>query len=249
MTRGQLPVRAGVVLALTLMLAACGPASHRPTSAGAQPQAKPAPASEAADKTGQAVAALWRGDTKKAEKLLRRVLKKTPDDPKARKLMQQINEDPRKLLGGDSYAYRVKLGETLWGLSQRMLDDPLLFYALARYNDIAVPQALAAGRLIQIPGTVHVEAPAPKPVEKPAPQPVAAPPPPPPPPPPAPPPPPPDPVRANKLRTAGLAAMSKGAIDHAVVLLQQAQQADPASALVARDLGRARKIQAAVHRR
>jgi hypothetical protein len=58
-----------------------------------------------------------------------------------------------------------------------------------------------------------------------------------------------NPARAAKLRAAGLAAMNKGAIDRAVLLLRQALWADPGNALVTRDLDRARKIQATVHRR
>ena len=177
--------------------------------------------------------------------MLRKILKNTPNDPLARKLLRQITDDPHKLLGNENYPYRVKPGETLWGLAQRVLGDPMMFYALARYNDIAVPRALAAGATIRIPGKLRVETPPspPKPVEKPAEKPaekpVAA---------PTPAPsaaaPAHNPARATKLRAAGLAAMNKGAIDRAVLLLRQAQQADPANPLIARDLDRARKIQA-----
>jgi hypothetical protein len=241
-----------VVLALTLALAACGPSSpttNRPATAGEKPvqSKKLSPTAEGA--TAPAVEALWRGDPAKAEKILRKILKKTPNDARARNLLTQITEDPHQLLGNESYPYKVKPGETLWGLAQRVLGDPMRFYALARYNDIAVPQSLAAGSTIRIPGKLRVETPPPppkpieKPAEKPAEKPVAE-------RPPAPPPAPArDPARAARLRAAGLAAMNKGAIDRAVWTLKTAQQADPANPLIARDLDRARKIQATVRKR
>src|SRR5882724_910608 len=154
-------------IALALALAACGPiGGDHPASPGAKPaQARPTAAPRPKGKTGKAVVALWQGDSAKADKLLRKILKKTPNDPLARNLSRQISEDPHKLLGADNYPYRVKPGETLWGLSQRVLGDPMMFYALARYNDIAVPQTLIAGRMIHIPGKLRVEAPPPpKPV-------------------------------------------------------------------------------------
>jgi hypothetical protein len=245
--------RGSIALVLSLALAACGPTGGgHPASPGGKPaQGKPRAAPKAEGSTGPAVEALWQGNPAKANKMLRKILAKTPGDALARKLLRQISEDPRKLLGSDNYPYRVKAGETLWGLSQRVLGDPMMFYALARYNDIAVPQSLAAGSTIRIPGKLRVEAPPPppKPVEKPAPAPAASPPPAPPPPPPPPPAAAHDPARAAKLRAAGLAAMNKGAIDRAVLFLRQALLADPGNSLVARDLDRARKIQATVHRR
>lgn len=249
MNRRLLP-RSGLVLTLALALSACGPSGGgHPTTAGAKPVHGVARATPKAEgKTGRAVQALWQGDTTKAEKLLRKVLKDAPGDPLARSLLRQITEDPRKLLGTESYAYRVKPGETLWGLAQRTLDDPMMFYALARYNDIAVPEALAAGSTIRIPGKLKSEAPPPpKPVERPSPPPSpppASPPPPPPPPAPAH-----DAVKARRLRTAGLAAMNRGAIDRAVQLLRDAQVTDPDNPLIARDLERARRIQATVRHR
>lgn len=250
---GRSPWRVSVLLSLSLALAACGPTTGKhPVSPGEKPaQSKPKPP-KPEGVTGPAVVALWEGDSAKADKLLRKILKKNPGDAVARKLLKQITDDPRKLLGTDNYPYKVKAGETLWGLSQRVLGDPLMFYALARYNDIAVPRALAAGSSIHIPGKLRVETPPPpkpvekpteRPAEKPAEKPVAE-------KPPAPPPAPAhNPARAAKLRAAGLAAMSKGAIDRAVWTLKQAQQADPGNALISRDLDRARKIQATVRRR
>lgn len=242
-----------IALALALALAACGPSTNKhPSSPGTKPaQIKPKPP-RPEGVTGPAVEALWDGNPAKADKLLRKILKKTPNDALARKLLKQITDDPRTLLGSDNYPYKVKPGETLWGLSQRVLGDPMMFYALARYNDIAVPRSLAAGATVRIPGKLRVETPpAPKPIEKPADKPaekpvekpVAE-------KPPAPPPAPTrNPARAAKLRAAGLAAMNKGAIDRAVWTLKQAQQADPGNALISRDLDRARKIQATVRRR
>jgi len=242
-----------LALALALSLAACGPTTGtHPASPWAQPVAtKPIAKPKAEGAAAPAVTALWEGNATKADKQLRKILKKTPNDPLARKLLKQITDDPHKLLGSDNYPYKVKPGETLWGLSQRILGDPMMFYALARYNDIAVPRSLAAGTTIRIPGKLRVEAPPPpkpvekpseKPAEKPVEKPVAE-------KPPAPAAPARDPARAARLRAVGLAAMSKGQIDRAVWTLKTALQADPGNALISRDLDRARKIQATVHRR
>jgi hypothetical protein len=243
-----------LALALSLALAACGPTSGtHPASPGEKPtRATPKAAPKAEGNTGPVVEALWKGDSAKADKLLRKILKNTPNDPLARKLQREITEDPHKVLGSDNYPYKVKPGETLWGLAQRILGDPMMFYALARYNEITVPQSLAAGSTIRIPGKLRVETPPPppkpveKPTEKPAEKPAATPTPPAPQTPPAPAH---DPARAARLRAAGLAAMNKGAIDRAVWLLRQAQLADPGNPLISRDLDRARKIQATVRRR
>ncbi len=55
--------------------------------------------------------------------------------------------------------------------------------------------------------------------------------------------------RAAQLRAAGLEQLNRGAVDRAVALLRQAQQADPDNALIQRDLDRALRVSQAVRAR
>ncbi len=58
-----------------------------------------------------------------------------------------------------------------------------------------------------------------------------------------------NPARASQLRAQGLEQLNRGAVDRAIVLLQQASQLDPSNALIKRDLDRAVRIGAAVKRK
>lgn len=232
------------ITALSLMLAAC-----ETTGAGKARSvvAKPPTASAGLsprERERRAIEMLNQGRPDEARAELQAALAKEPDAPLARKLLDQIEKDPQTLLGTKSFAYRMKRGETFSGLAGRFLGDPNLFYALARYNGVAVPaQGQLGGDTIRIPGVPKkAAAPAPR---KPAsaakaPPPSAA---------AAKPPsaaPARDPGRANQLRAEGLQQMNRGAIDSAVALLRQAQRLDPESALIRRDLNRALRIQATV---
>lgn len=84
-----------------------------------------------------------------------------PDNALARTLKQSIVSNPVTELGDVSWAYVVKPNDTLSKISGQYLKDEYKFYLLARYNDIAVPKSLAAGRSIKIPGTKPKEPPKP----------------------------------------------------------------------------------------
>lgn len=206
----------------------------------------------------QAIAGLNAGDAEGARGLLGKALRKEPANFVARKLLDQIDKDPAVLLGAENFPYAAQEGDTLTKLAETHLGDPLLFYALARYNNIAVPSAPLTGRLLRIPGKApeppKQAEPAPKSAprkpppkaKKTAPAPVAA-------TPakkPAAPAPAPaaNPAQAAKLRAAGLAALNGGKIDRAVTLLRQAQAADPGNAVIRNDLARALRIQASLRR-
>ena len=171
------------------------------------------------------------GDDQKAAVELRAVLSSHPRHSVSRKLLAQIEKDPEVLLGSRSYLYTVKPGENLSGLASRFLGDPLLFYALARYNGLSSPESLSAGKVLRIPGSPKPKVTlrtAPARVTTPAPDASR------------------DPARANRLRADALDQMSDGALDQAIALLRQAQALDPQSDAIRRDLDRATRLQAAI---
>jgi hypothetical protein len=181
------------------------------------------------------------------------MLRRQPGDGVATQLLAQIDTDPHVLLGRESYSYVLRPGETLSTVAQRALGNPMLFYALARYNNIAVPSSAAPGQTIQVPGRRPAPAaarpeprpqarpprsatppPATTPVPRPAPAPAS---------------PPGNPGQAARLRAQGLAALNTGAADRAVALLSRALSLDPGNAAIRNDLGRARRIQGTLRSR
>ena len=233
MTSRRTPVHAVLVVAAAgLALAACATTSSSTaegphgTVATASPAAKPS--------TVRAIELLDVGRREDARAELTRVLARQPKNAGARRLLEQIDCDPVEMLGSRSYPYRVKSGESLPMLADRFLGDPLLFYVLARYNGIDIPQAMTPGQILRIPGApvkaslkYRFDAP-PSPEAAVAHR---------------------DPERASKLRSAALEQISGGAVDSAIRLLKQAQQLDPDSMLIRRDLDRATRIQTAARRR
>jgi hypothetical protein len=185
-----------------------------------------------------------RGNTKSAEKQIKILLTRDPMNPRLLLLRQSLRGDPKELLGPANYPYTVRPGDTIAGLAERLLGNPLKAYQLARYNGLVTPVTLTPGQTIRIPGTSRAPAPQPAP-ERPArpspspPSPALA---------PARPSPPPaaakpaNPAAAQRARAAGLAALNRGAVKEAVGLLQRAHSLDRGNALILRDLQRARRI-------
>jgi len=231
-----------------LALAGCGTTQRAAvTPPGAAPQEDQNWSGR--DRVREAIAHLNRGDSAAARTALMAVLRRQPGDGIARQLLQQIDTDPRELLGRESYSYTLREGETLTTVAQRALGNPMLFYTLARYNNIAVPTSVVAGQTILVPGR-RPAAPA-----RPEPRPAPARPTPTPTPETAAPTPAPRPVQrgnpaqASRLRGQGLAALNAGAVDRAVALLRQALALDPGNAVIRNDLGRALRIQSTVRSR
>jgi hypothetical protein len=234
-----------VVLVLGLALAGCsaGTPKRVATPATVAPQ-KPVGGWSPRERVGKAIELLNAGQREPARRELREVLQHYPADPVARSLYNQLDVDPKAVLGAANFPYRVKPGETMSEIAQRFLGDPLQFYLLARYNGIEAPGGLVGGTTISIPGKAR---PAPstheEPTKRATPTPSAK---------PATPPPaarPRMPARAAQLRGAALEQMTRGAINRAVALLSQALDLDPDNALVRRDLERALRIRGAVHAR
>ncbi|WP_332768317.1 LysM peptidoglycan-binding domain-containing protein [Phenylobacterium sp.] len=235
-------MRSPILLAalLTLTLAACAQTPKGAPGATATPmtRAAPAPAAPAAtpglsarERQNRAVELLGTGQGVLARIELLAVLAEQPGNAVARKLLDQIDRDPRELLGEKHYVYKVRPGDSMSSLADRLLGDSLMFYGLARYNNIADPSQMSVGQTLLIPGVPRKVVPA-----KPAPAAAAA----------------PagqrNPVRAGQLRGQALEEMNRGAINKAVGLLRQALALDPGNPAIQRDLDRAVRIQANVRR-
>ena len=189
-----------------------------------------------------AINLLYKGDAAGARRALQRVLGRRGNDATATSLLRQIDTPAVTLLGAANFAYVTRPGDSLSALAERFLGDPTLFYALAKYNAIAVPGVVAPGQTIRIPGHEKIVVPHVEREAAPAPSaPVTAK------PPEAQPAPSANPRRAVQLRAAALEQMNRGAIDRAVFLLQQASRLDPGNTLIRRDLDRAVRISRAVH--
>ena len=198
-----------------------------------------------------------------------KLVEEQPTSTEATTLLNEIDADPQILLGAENMPYTIQPGETLATLADRFLGDSNLFYALARYNNIDVPNDAAPGQAILIPTTRHEhgehadrpehadhpahaehrdtppvlrrrDEPAPDTRKPPAAARAES--------PPAASAPAHDPVRANALRSQALVEMNKGAIDRAVSLLREASHLDPDSGPISADLARALRIQGATHR-
>ena len=99
-----------------------------------------------------AIEFLQGGQEEQAESELRKALQADPGNRLAQNLLKQITDDPTVALGRESFAYRVRPGESLSLIAQRFMNDLHLFYILARYNNIKVPRTLAGGQTIRVPG-------------------------------------------------------------------------------------------------
>jgi hypothetical protein len=256
---------------LGTMLASCAsqsppaptPIVHTPTPPAAPPPPPPAPTFTATPgltprERGLTILKLLNsGQPGQARAELEQLLAEEPDNSLAKSLLDQIDKDPRLLLGEKNFKYNIQPGETLSILAERYLGDRFLFYALARYNDIDKPGSTVVGQTILIPGapgavrpsSTHRKAESESDVEaldarmgKKAAKTASAPP----------------PVqapkaardvrRASALRSQALVFLNGGAPGKAVALLQEATKLDPDSAPIKRDLARAEQINAELHK-
>lgn len=217
---------AASLVALTLAGCATAPATTGASTTPAATQAAPTPA----DRVNKAMELLLQARPVEARAQLMSALKDQPSNDTARKLLNQIDNDPKVVLGTKAYPYKARPGDTASGLAARFLGDPLMFYALARLNGVDPPSKALDGLTVMIPGE-------PKPVVKAPPKAAVA-------------PPTPvvkhDPARANQLRAQALVQLNQGAIGRAVGLLQQAAALDPGNPTITRDLDRALRIQRTV---
>jgi len=182
------------------------------------------------------------GNESGARAELRAALEMQPGNSSARRLMEQIEGNPREMLGESARTYTVRSGETMSELAERFLGDPLLFYALARYNGLEAPNQLSAGQTLSIPRRAHTAATnasatttSSAPSDRlasvatpsaPPPRPAGL-----------------DPARAGQLRLQGLQRLNTGDVNGAVGLLRQALALDNGNPANQRDLDRAVRMQ------
>ena len=99
-----------------------------------------------------AVDQLQNGDEIAARATLDKAIVLDPTNDLAKKLQDQIKADPQRELGAVFFRYTVQRDDSLSKLAQQYLGDRFRFYILAKYNDMASPNKLAAGQVIKIPG-------------------------------------------------------------------------------------------------
>ncbi len=111
-------------------------------------------------RVGKAIQLLEQGKTELARALLDSVLKDQPNNRTAKRLIAQLDADPEEMLGKAAYTYRVRPGDSLSIIAKRLLNDPLKFVILARYNGIENPSQLTTGQRLRIPGKPPAAVPA-----------------------------------------------------------------------------------------
>ncbi len=132
------------------------PAPLPPSPAPLPPALSALPADPKAAQTAAQTARdlLDAGQEEQARAEIERALALDPANRLAVSLKKQIEDDPFVVWGRESFAYMVKPGETLSKIAALYLRDPLLFYFLARYNDIKVPRQVAGNQTIRLPSKV-----------------------------------------------------------------------------------------------
>ena len=100
----------------------------------------------------ESVNILQAGDMAAGRSVLDQALALDPNNELARLMLKQITVDPVAELGSANFSYTIQPGDSLARLAQRYLNDRHLFLILARYNNIANANSIAAGQSIKIPG-------------------------------------------------------------------------------------------------
>ena len=125
------------------------------------PELTPAQAKSQAQRLAlDAVEQLQNGDEPAARVTLDKAMALDSTNDLARKLQEQIKADAQKELGPVFFRYTVQRDDSLSKLAQQYLGDRFRFYILAKYNDMASPNKLAAGQVIKIPGRAPATPPA-----------------------------------------------------------------------------------------
>lgn len=144
-------VRVLLIVLACLVLASCQLwPFKRQEGGGEQPRAAEE-TTPAAGSIGQAIALLQEGREARAQVLLVEILERNPGSSTAKLLLAQIRQPPEELLGDSFEEIEIRPGDSLSAIAGRTVDNELLFYALARLNEIEVPRLLRPGQRIRVP--------------------------------------------------------------------------------------------------
>lgn len=134
---------------LMLVVSGCSGIGAIVESTGVTPEDSPG------ERWHVALEMLGRGEERQAEAMFVELSESPGYRERARHMLEQIRRPIHRYFPDNHFNVRLRAGQSLSALSRRYLDDPLKFFALARYNGIAAPNQVAAGQLIRIPLTEH----------------------------------------------------------------------------------------------
>ncbi len=106
-----------------------------------------------AEQLKMAIARLQEGDQTGALAALDAYRKEVPSSQVADRLRAQITAPIDAYFPNENFQVTLAKGQSLSHLAKEYLGDALSFYALARYNGVAVPSRVAAGQTLLIPAT------------------------------------------------------------------------------------------------
>ena len=130
------------------------PATQQDTRRGKPVSAPtPTPGLSSQDRFRLILELLEQGNSAKAMAELEAYLVQRPGSRIAKGLVAQLEAAPGSMFPAESFPVTLASGESLSTLARDYLGDLYLFYALARYNDIAVPRNIKIGQTINIPAT------------------------------------------------------------------------------------------------
>ncbi|ARU56694.1 peptidoglycan binding protein [Oleiphilus messinensis] len=104
----------------------------------------------------QALKFIQNGSYEDAREMLTETLKRAPDHRLAKFILDQLQIPPQQYFGPNYRFHTVRRGESLSKIAKSQLGNPLLFVALARYNEIEQPEAIDIGMKLKIPEQKNV---------------------------------------------------------------------------------------------
>jgi tetratricopeptide (TPR) repeat protein len=168
-SRQGLLLRISLALALVMPLVACSlfqtpepvvlppppapPAYDTTLLPSPKPALSPTPGLTDAERLRHAIALLEDGNAAQAKIDLETYLAAVPDSALAQRLLFQIDAPLGTLFPAEHFVVTLQPQQSLSSLSGTYLGEVFGFYALARYNDIAVPDRVVTGQEIRIPAT------------------------------------------------------------------------------------------------
>ena len=111
----------------------------------------PEPRLNSRELTEEAIADLQNGRSESAREHLVASLELNPNARVAKRLLDQLDADPKTYFSDKSFRYEVEAGDTLAAIADEYLGDWLSFPILARYNGLQNPARIEPGQMLTIP--------------------------------------------------------------------------------------------------